>query len=220
MNYPIAEVFYSLQGEGRWVGTPMVFIRFAGCSVGRGKYPFSCTTWDDHIFFCDTNYKRTAAMGIEQLIYEITSHNIDRVCITGGEPLMHPIGNLILKIIECGYKVHIETSGTQLIPNVCSDLRYKDDVWITVSPKKGVHPVILERANEIKVLVGLDTQLEDLLGMFGRLRGKVWLQPIDANKTPYSPAEDYGPLLKCLEFIKHEPAFRLSIQMHKVIGVR
>lgn len=193
----------------------MVFVRLAGCSVGRGTYPFSCKMWDGNTFLCDTDYHKTTEMGIEQIIFELTSHNVDRVCLTGGEPFMHPIGLLILKIIECGYNVHVETSGTQRLPEVCE--KYKNDVWITVSPKHGAHPVIFERADEIKVLVDRDTSLEDVLGTFGRFRDKVWLQPVDDDLFAGLPPIN---IQKCLNFIKHEPSFRLSIQMHKVIGVK
>src|SRR5712664_1804313 len=108
---PLAEHFHSIQGEGEWVGTPMHFIRLAGCSVGArataefynhgfpqtpqpaelpilqdGSRASMCRTYDNRFFTCDTNFHLTEKVPLQNLLDETYEKHI---CLTGGEPLNH-----------------------------------------------------------------------------------------------------------------------------------
>ena len=140
-HYPIAETFYSLQGEGLYAGTPMFFIRLAGCNVGKYCYehpdgelqglvtptqanPVSlavqtehsiCTSSLGQTFVCDTDYHTKEKLTAGEIAAHISS--VGHICITGGEPLMHDLVPLLValakhKIIKAPHWIHIETSGT------------------------------------------------------------------------------------------------------------
>lgn len=124
----INEIFYSLQGEGRWSGTPMVFIRFSGCNL---RCPF-----------CDTNHSKYREMTEEDILGEINKYPADDVCLTGGEPALQTTDKLISLLHEQGRYIHIETNGTKELPEGID--------WVTLSPKRG--KVVLKRADEIKIV--------------------------------------------------------------------
>jgi organic radical activating enzyme len=155
MEYPVAETFASFQGEGAFAGTSMYFIRLAGCTVGKpfpkemyqdrdlpldtpgnisGKalpiYTEKCTLYDGREFPCDTDYRVHERLSVVDILSRVP-YNYDRVCITGGEPLMHNLESLVtaLKITKF---VHIETSGTQPFQKCLSD----NKIWVTLSPKR------------------------------------------------------------------------------------
>lgn len=133
--YKINEIFYSLQGEGRWTGTPMVFIRFSGCNL-------RCN-------FCDTDFAAFKEMGIEDLISEAErlSPVCKRICITGGEPSLQIDDIFVSAFHDKGYKLHIETNGTRALPDGID--------WVTLSPKQDLYPEIpiaIGRADELKLV--------------------------------------------------------------------
>lgn len=219
MKIPLAEHFHSLQGEGEWVGTPMHFLRLAGCSVGkkRADYPvekvprfpnqttaWECQTWDGRRFWCDTNFKKKEEIELFSLLKETWE---DHICLTGGEPLDHP--QVVSQLIENTQKmIHIETSGTK-----CVDFQGGSDIWITVAPKKGVKEEMLRRANEIKLLV--DEQFDPLHLPLLPEGTPVFLSPVNG-------LERVNPLNldKCLRLLERYPHWRLSVQLHKYLGVR
>lgn len=135
MKYRINEIFYSIQGEGRWAGTPMIFIRFAGCNM-------RCR-------FCDTDHEAYTLMSAADILARINNTPGRYVCLTGGEPGMQVDGELVDLLHRQGRTVHIETNGTYPIPANID--------WVTVSPKAG--KLAVERADEIKV-VYLDQNVE------------------------------------------------------------
>src|SRR5262245_11851830 len=128
MKYPIAERFKSIQGEGTYTGTPIAFIRFVGCSVGKTV----CT-------HCDTDFEQMQAplggglYSTERLVEWIKPY--DRICLTGGEPLDRDLQPLLQAFDEADCVTHIETSGTKLIPSYINQY----NVWITVSPRSEEH---------------------------------------------------------------------------------
>lgn len=223
MNYPIAEVFDSIQGEGAHAGAAMTFIRFAGCTVGK-PYTFEarkelslpmyrerCVSWDGIGFACDTNYRKNSGMSFDALID--VAHSAERVCLTGGEPFMHELDALVYGLIAIGRKVHVETSGTILNESAWVRERL---AWVTVSPKMGVHPVMLDYASEIKVLVG-GASYDDvaMIKAFGQYRDKLWVQPINGEHVINEEN------LKIAVAIVHKyPQVRLSTQLHKIWRVR
>lgn len=126
--YRINEIFYSIQGEGFWTGTPMIFIRFSGCNL-------ECS-------YCDTNHWSYTEYDIRKILLEIDRYPSARICLTGGEPTLQNLEPLIEALHKNHYLVHIETNGTNRINHLDFD-------WVTVSPKKGQ---VQKRGDEIKII--------------------------------------------------------------------
>ena len=114
-TYRINEIFYSLQGEGYWAGTPMIFVRFSGCNLKCG--------------FCDTDFESFITMTESEIMEKVKALSLSckKVCLTGGEPSLHIDSELINAFHSSGYEVHIETNGTHILPSGID--------WITLSPK-------------------------------------------------------------------------------------
>lgn len=230
LKYSIAETFGSIQGEGVWTGTPMFFIRLAGCNVGRYERPSDlvnekredlaalrllnvehsiCTSSDGQRFLCDTDYRRHLDYSIDELVNIASPY--EHICLTGGEPFMRNIEELILAL-QNHYKIHIETSGTR-------PLQGNENVWITCCPKAGFDRALINspRINEWKLLVGPDVQ--DLeLEWFGsrHLVGvPIYLQPIGDVNTHLKEN-----IARCLKLLKKHPSWRLSAQLHKYLALR
>lgn len=237
--YPISEIFTSPQGEGVYTGTLMTFIRLAGCTVGKpfpnekhGKDPLlvgtkltdhfgilpiyveMCTTYDGRQFPCDTDYRVKERLNVYQIAERI-GEGVKHVCLTGGEPLMHDITELIELLDEKDIKVHIETSGS-IAPK--SHVWWSGftitSPWITVSPKKGVLPEVVDRADEIKLLVDEQFDLA-VVPQFILNHDCIFIQPINFEHTVNT-----DNLKRCLELQKQHPHLRLSTQMHKIWNVR
>lgn len=225
MNYPIAETFVSLQGEGLYAGTPMLFIRFAGCTVGkpypRHQVPLGlkvfqeqCHDWDGKGFPCDTNYKMAFKHSAEDIQDLIHVQSVGHVCFTGGEPLMHNIKPLLDICVTEKKMAHIETSGTIQL----NDIR----PWITVSPKQGYLPSMMMRANEIKILVGSKFDVDQFSDKFDYLEEGakvdhpvVWLSPINDEETI-----NWANVEKCKQLVLLNPWLRMSMQLHKILKIR
>ena len=235
--YPISELFVSPQGEGVYSGTMMQFIRLAGCTVGK-RYPKEmykfdlkprsvgmstmvnddklpiyteeCTTYDGRKFACDTDYRKKFAYTVADLSRQWSS-GIEHACITGGEPLMHDITELVDALHAAGIKIHIETSGTVHLDKAITDAMLRHAVWVTVSPKQDVLTDMILRADEIKLLVddGFD---------WGKVpkevkqHGTVYIQPINFEHT-VNPKN----LKKCMELQQQYPHLRVCVQLHKII---
>lgn len=188
----LSEIFYSLQGEGTFSGTPAVFVRLAGCNL-------SCD-------FCDTDYSLKRMASVADVVAEVRQLGGDcpMVILTGGEPLAQRSAlDLIAALRADGRRVHIESNGT-----IATDLT--PDVWLTVSPKERLHDAMAARANEAKLIVDRRVPLE-WVERFPQ-RTPVFLQP-EGNK----PAN----IRLCVDAVKADPArLRLSLQTHKMIGIR
>src|SRR4029077_9253929 len=185
---PIAEHFHSVQGEGTYTGTPMHFIRLAGCNVGRhpehvtweigrdrnfpilktGHPAYLCHTYDNRPFWCDTDFHHGDPMEINYLLDDTWERHI---CLTGGEPFLH--ADKIIEIWdECdvrGVMLHFDTSGKydKLLPG-----------WITCSPKLGFHDNVIFWSNEVKLLIDKDFKLESIPDSIRR-HENVFVQPIN-----------------------------------------
>lgn len=228
MRYPIAEIFSSLQGEGAHVGTKMLFVRLAGCTVGT---PFTtqekallpvlntpghtkCTAWNGASFECDTLYKATESLTVDDICGHLDKEKI--VCITGGEPFMHDLKPLATELLRRDMRVHFETSGTWLLHPVKHLPLSDGKVWITVSPKKGYLEQALLDADEIKILVHRESfDRDEFCGKFGKHLHKVFLQPINGVETI-----DRDNLRFVMGLIDDYPETRLSMQLHKWLEVR
>jgi 7-carboxy-7-deazaguanine synthase (Cx14CxxC type) len=212
MPYSVKEIFYTLQGEGAQVGRPAVFCRFEGCNLWSGRELDRPTSVCK---FCDTDFKGTdgpgggcfetpealAAAVAEKFPPKKTEDPKPLVVCTGGEPLLQMDGALISAFHTLGFEIAIETNGTFSAPEGID--------WICVSPKAGSQ-VQQRFGNELKLVFpqdGLDPgEWESLDFTF------FFLQPQDGPELTKNTrlAVDY-----CL---KH-PRWRLSLQMHKYIGI-
>jgi 7-carboxy-7-deazaguanine synthase len=187
----LAEIFYSIQGEGTWTGIPAVFVRLAGCNL-------ACD-------FCDTDYSMKALAAVEDVVRMVRERGGDcpTVILTGGEPLAQSETPALIEALRRdGRRVHIESNGS-----IYSSL--PDDVWLCVSPKERIDPRMAARANEAKLIVDRRVP-EEHFDLFAG-KASILLQP-EGNKPQN--------VRLALDYIKaHPQRFRLSLQTHKFIGV-
>jgi organic radical activating enzyme len=187
----IAELFYSVQGEGTFTGTPAVFVRLAGCNL-------NCR-------FCDTDYSLKDVCSVDEVVARVGSlgGECPMVILTGGEPLAQVESlALVEALIDDGRRVHIESNGS-----IAVDL--PDSVWLTVSPKERLNELMALRANEAKLIVDGRVPLE-WADEFP-LSTPVFLQP-EGNKREN--------VALAIAAVKDQPRrFRLSLQTHKFVGI-
>ncbi len=191
------EHFYTLQGEGFHQGRAAYFIRLGGCDVG--------CVWCDVKDSWDGG--KHPLLNIEDLILNIEGTPAKLVVITGGEPLMHNLGELTAALRSKGYEVNIETSGAHPLSGEWD--------WICLSPKKFKAPLpgILPLANELKVVVfnQSDFAWAEKYAALVSPSCKLYLQP------EWDKASIVTPLI--IEYIKQHPQWELSLQIHKYIDV-
>jgi len=192
MKYRVNEIFRSLQGEGFWTGTSMVFLRLSGCNL-------ECS-------FCDTSHESFTEMTVREILEAISRIGgpCRRVCITGGEPLLQLEESLIEALHAGGYTIHVETNGTIPAPEGID--------WITCSPKGLIK---LTRADELKV-VFTGHGAPEVYMKYPVPEGRRFLQPCDTGDS----TKNADILSRTLEYISEHPFWRLSLQTHKLIGVR
>lgn len=190
----INEIFYSIQGEGYHSGQAAIFVRFSGCNL---KCPF-----------CDTNHKPFKEMTEADILQEISQYNCKFVVLTGGEPTLQVTAEFIKKLQKAGYYVAIETNGTRKIT---------DDIdWITISPKVdyvGAAGCLKQMyADEVKVVCNEYNEPND----YGISADYYYLQPCDVQNN-----ERNEKILKhCINFVKKNTKWKLSIQLQKTLKVR
>lgn len=195
-HYFINEIFYSLQGEGRWAGRAAIFIRFSGCNL---KCPF-----------CDTNFKENKSMTADEILQVIEYwKDCHFVVLTGGEPTLQVDEELIDRLHWKGYFVAMETNGTRPAPKTID--------WITYSPKQAYVSNAapqLKRADEIKVVYDGDSEHEpkaDLVTV-----DNYYIQPCDTGDEE----RNKKILAACVEWVKQHPMWKLSLQTQKILNVR
>ena len=194
---PVMESFYTLQGEGYHQGRAAYFIRLGGCDVGC----FWCgvkDSWD-----ADKHPKLT----ITSLVQEVKQTPAEIVVITGGEPLMHNLDQLTTALQSAGLKTHIETSGSSPLSGTWD--------WICLSPKKFKAPLpeVLPQANELKIIIynKADFDWAETYASQVAPNCKLYLQP------EWSKAGAITPHI--IDYIKTNPKWELSLQIHKYINV-
>ena len=188
----LAEVFYSVQGEGTYTGTPAVFVRLAGCNL-------ACK-------FCDTDFSLRSIDSVTDVVKQVQSlaNDCPMVIITGGEPtIQKDFIPLVEALRNNGRCVHIESNGA-------TEVTLADDVWLTVSPKQRLNHSMAKRANEVKLIV--DGRIpSEWLDYFPQ-DTPIFLQP-EGNKNS-------NIMLSVDAVMAHPKRYRLSLQIHKFIGVR
>lgn len=205
--FKVNEFFYSLQGEGRNTGRAAVFIRFAGCNL-------RCS-------FCDTEFDSYREMSAEEIVDAISVWPSRFVVLTGGEPTLQVDDAFVDLLHQHGYEVAMESNGTRPAP------RNLD--WLTVSPKDwwkasgGWWTEHRSRINEVKIVFDEDTPARlssthnpQLIIQNSKPITLYSLQPCDTGD-----AERNARILHlCIEYIKQHPQWRLSLQTHKLVGIR
>lgn len=208
--YTIKEIFYTLQGEGFHSGRPAVFCRFAGCNLWSGREEDRATAV---CTFCDTEFvgagpdggKFATAHDLADAIaarWPRTAGGTPFVVCTGGEPLLQLDEPAIAALHGRGFVVAVETNGTRPVP--------KGIDWVCVSPKADA-PVVVRGGDELKLVWPQELARPE---QFEELDFRHWfLQPMDGPRLAEATA---GAVAYCLA----HPRWRLSVQTHKVIGVR
>ena len=215
MPYAVKEIFYTLQGEGVHTGRAAVFCRFAGCNLWSGREQDRASAICQ---FCDTDFVGTDGDGggkfasADELAAAIAakwpdglegSPNAGRrfVVCTGGEPLLQLDAALIEALHRHGFTIAIETNGTLAVPAGVD--------WVCVSPKAGA-PLVVTRGDELKVV---HPQEIDPSAYDGLEFANWFLQPMDGPNAAES-------LRACVQYCASHPRWRLSLQTHKIIGIR
>lgn len=209
--YSFKEIFLTLQGEGGQAGRAAVFARFAGCNLWNGRESDRAHAACN---FCDTDFVGTNGEGggafvtAQDVVAALDSHwcaaeaSAKMVVFTGGEPLLQLDAPLIAAVKAAGYFIAVETNGTISAP---------DDIdWICVSPK-GQSQVVQTKGAELKLVypqVGVDPNAFSALDF-----QQFFLQPLDnAQKAANTEA--------AIDYCLKNPKWRLSVQTHKLIGIR
>ena len=183
------------------VGKPYKVSTDSREAVGLSIYQEECSLYDGRTMACDTDYRVKERLTVSE-IFERVPVEPRRVCITGGEPCMHDLSPLLTKLYSAGKHIHLETSGTIMFDSA--------PVFITVSPKKDCLKEMLERADEVKLLVDKGFNPDEFLVL--ATFKPVYLQPINGEHEVSS-----DNLQLCIEWQKKYPQFRVSCQLHKVI---
>ena len=211
MTYSVKEIFYTLQGEGTHAGRPAVFCRFSGCNLWSGREEDRPTAVCN---FCDTDFvgtngtlggKYPSASALAKEIASLWPPSDDEnrfVVLTGGEPMLQIDSTLIECLHKENFFIAVETNGTIKPPPGID--------WLCVSPKGG-SKLALTGGDELKLVfpqVGLDPADFEHLSFHNFM-----LQPMDMVN-----AKNNTQLV--IEFCKLNPRWKLSLQLHKLIGIR
>jgi 7-carboxy-7-deazaguanine synthase len=208
--YAAKEIFYTLQGEGANTGRPAVFLRFAGCNLWSGR---EADRPSAVCRFCDTDFVGTDGAGggkfesageLARAVLCAWPRDLREnrfVVCTGGEPLLQLDEALIDALHACGFRIAVETNGTQPVPRGVD--------WVCVSPKAGA-PLAVHEGDELKLVFpqpGAEPERFEHLAFDNFL-----LQPMDG------PERDRNTGL-AVAYCKARPRWRLSLQTHKLIGI-
>ena len=211
MSYQVKEIFYTLQGEGANAGRPAVFCRFAGCNLWSGREQDRATAVCS---FCDTDFVGTdGTLGgrfadANSLADQVAAQWPSRdqanrfVVMTGGEPLLQVDAALIDALHARGFEIAVETNGTIAAPAGID--------WICVSPKAGA-PWVQREGHELKVV--WPQAVFDLAELETANFKHRYLQPMDNVLKSAN-------LTACIALCLQRPAWRLSLQTHKMTGIR
>ena len=194
--YKINEIFYSLQGEGYHSGTPAVFVRFSGCNL--------------HCTFCDTQHQQGTMMSLQEIVDKVNKYPIaPLVVLTGGEPSLFIDEAFVTELKQKTSKqIAIETNGTRPLPNNLD--------WVTLSPKSAfeggnLEPYILRTCDELKVVyLGQDLAQYDEIQTKNRFLQSCFVGNLKQRKVN---------LESCVQIVMRYPNWRLSLQIHRILGL-
>ena len=194
---PLVEDFYTIQGEGFHTGKPAYFIRLGGCDVGcawcDAKY-----TWNPRLY---------PPTDIDVVVERAVACAAQSIVITGGEPLMYPLGALTSELRERGLKIFLETSGSHPFSGVFD--------WVCLSPKRKQPPLeeAFLKADELKVIIESEADFEWAESNAAKVGADcmLYLQP------EWSVSERMMPSI--VEYVKSNPRWNISIQSHKFMRI-
>ncbi len=197
LHLPLAEEFYSIQGEGCNTGRAAYFIRIGGCDIG--------CSW------CDTKFAWNADMhppvDINRIAANVIAAGADSVVVTGGEPLMWNMSPLCDLLKKNGIATYLETSGTYPLSGSWD--------WITLSPKRDSPPLpeIWFRADELKVIVenGTDFEAAESYRSLVTPECRLLLQPEWSRYTEM--------IAQITEYVKRNTHWTVSLQAHKFMHI-
>lgn len=194
---PVMESFYTLQGEGYHQGKAAWFIRLGGCDVG--------CVWCDVKESWDVS--KHPVKPVSEIVHDALQHTGRIAVITGGEPLLHNLDALTATLRENGFQTHLETSGSSPLSG------YWD--WICLSPKKFKFPLpeVVPFANELKVVIFNKSDFDWASTYAAQVSPdcKLYLQP------EWDKSQTVTPMI--IDYIKNNPQWELSLQLHKYINV-
>ncbi len=196
-SLPVMEHFYTLQGEGYWTGSAAYFIRLGGCDVG-------CTWCDVKDSWPIDKHPKFAISEISSW-FQNTKTTI--AVITGGEPTMHSLSGLTSALHQISIRTHIETSGTSPLTG--------DWDWITFSPKRFKKPLseYYSKSNELKIIIAHRNDFRWALEHGSKMHKDAFLY--------IQPEWDSKEVLEsdCIQFVKDNPNWKLSLQTHKYLNI-
>ena len=195
MKYRVNEIFKSLQGEGFNQGKEMIFLRLSGCNL-------ACS-------WCDTDYHPFTEYSVQQILDELSGFNCKSVLLTGGEPSAQLLDELLNALRDKGYWIAIETNGTINLD------RYKSLIdYITVSPKKQINQF---EASEVRVVNDALT-IDKLRSLEKTINAaNYYLSPLEIGGS--MNIQETMQLLAAINAVGTRP-WRMSLQLHKLIGIR
>ncbi|MDD2384514.1 MAG: 7-carboxy-7-deazaguanine synthase QueE [Sulfurospirillaceae bacterium] len=188
----VVEVFYSIQGEGTHVGVPSIFVRLHGCNL-------ACP-------FCDEALHKGpyTVYTHEEILYQLKQYPSMNIIITGGEPTLYDLNGLIEFLQAHMYSVAVETNGYNF-SNISSAN------WVTYSPKDWDN-IQKFGYDEIKFVINKHSKMDKILNF--KSYKPMYLQPENETDTL-----NHENLKFCIECVKQNPNFILSVQLHKLLGV-
>ena len=191
------EDFYTIQGEGSFQGHAAYFVRLGGCDVG-------CVWCDVKESWDATAHPLTP---VTNIVEKVRQSGSPVAVITGGEPLMYDLTVLTSSLKEAGIRTHVETSGVYPVSGVWD--------WICFSPKKfkAPDPTVARMANELKIIVynSSDFEWAEKFASLMNDRCELFLQP------EWSKEKEMVPLI--VEYVKANPRWKISLQIHKYMNI-
>ena len=211
MTYTVKEIYFTLQGEGAQTGRAAVFLRFAGCNLWTGREQDRASAVCD---FCDTDFVGVGPEGGKFASADALADAVERawpadapraerfVGCTGGEPLLQLDEDAVNALHERGFAVAIETNGTQPAPRGID--------WICVSPKADA-PLVLRHGNELKLVYPQPLAPPEQFASMAF--DHFFLQPMDGPRLDDNTRA-------AIAYCAAHPRWRLSLQTHKLVGLR
>ncbi len=194
---PLMESFYTIQGEGAYQGYAAYFIRLGGCDVG-------CVWCDVKESWDEDAYPKVA---VEKMVQDAKASGTEIVVITGGEPSRYDLNHLTSELKKAGLRVHLETSGAYPLQGTFD--------WVCFSPKKFKAPDLdaIDKAHELKVIIynKNDFTFAEIYAAQVSLNCQLYLQP------EWSREKEMLPLI--VEYVKQNPKWKISLQIHKYMDV-
>lgn len=190
----ISTIFYSIQGEATHTGEASIFIRLYGCNL-------DCSFCDDLLH---TDRNSISEYTYKQILEEIKQFPSKNIIITGGEASIYNLNEFIDFLHKYGYYISIETNGFNF-----SNIKNAD--WITYSPKDWQN-IDENHCSEFKFVVNSNTNIDPILNL--DTNKPIYIQPENYIETP-----NMDNIARCIKLVQKYPQFKLSVQMHKFLGV-